>query len=144
MSRPTSHHSNDSVNRSSDEEEMPSKVPLLETRKVRVYPQRWLALGIFASHELTNNMMWIMFSPITTVASCYYGVSLFWVNSLSWIFMLSYVLFLLPATWFLERFGLRATAIVGVCLNTLGAWLRFAGSGEEGLFLLVTGYYGVL
>ena len=98
--------------------------------KRKVYPQRWLALGIFSLHEMTNNMMWIMFSPISTIAACYYDVSLFWINSLSWIFMVTYVVFLLPSTWFLEKFGLRATAIVGGCLNTVGAWVRFAGSGE--------------
>ena len=98
--------------------------------KLTAYPHRWFALAIFISHEITSNMMWITFSPISTIATCYYGVSLFWINSLSWIFMLTYVVLLYPATWVLERHGLRVTAIVGGCLNTAGAWLRFAGSGE--------------
>ena len=107
------------------------ETPLIQNNgKIKVYPQRWLALTVFGLHEMTNNMMWIMFSPITTIASCYYDVSLFWINSLSWIFMLTYILLLLPATWFLERFGLRATAIVGGCLNTIGGWVRFAGSSK--------------
>ena len=98
--------------------------------KITAYPHRWFALAIFISHEITSNMMWITFSPISTIATCYYGVSLFWINSLSWIFMLTYVVLLYPATWVLERHGLRVTAIVGGCLNTAGAWMRFAGSGK--------------
>lgn len=105
-----------------------AKEPL--SGKFKVYPQRWLALVIFVSHNVTNNMMWITFSPITTIASCYYAISLFWINSLSWVFMLTFIVFLLPATWFSETYGLRATAIVGGCLNTIGAFLRYAGSGK--------------
>ena len=102
-----------------------------EEDSIKIYPARWLALGVYTLHEIASNIMWITFSPITSIAMCYYDVTLFWINALSWINMLVYVVFLFPATWFLERFGLRVTAIVGGSLNAAGGWLRFAGSGKD-------------
>ena len=79
---------------------------------------------------ISNNMIWITFSPITNVAQCYYNVSLFWVNSLSWVYFLTYIILSFPALWYLEKFGLKWTAVFGGTLNAAGAWLRFAGSGN--------------
>ena len=94
-----------------------------------VYKSRWLALGVFMLHMISNNAIWITFSPIASIVQCYYEVSLFWINALSWIYMLTYTLFIIPAMWFLERFGLKWTAVVGGCMNAAGAWLRFVGAG---------------
>lgn len=92
------------------------------------YKTRWLVLGVFISHMMSNNAVWITFSPISTLTQCYYNVSLFWVNGLSWVYMLTYIIFSLFSVWFLERFGLKLTAVVAGTLNACGSWLRFAAS----------------
>lgn len=96
--------------------------------KLKRYKRRWFVLGVFMSHMISNNMVWISFSPISTIAQCYYGVSLFWINALSWVYMLTYALFSLPAVWFLEKGGLKWTGLIGATLNAAGSWLRFAGT----------------
>ena len=106
------------------------KAPLLAARMVRVYPVRWFVLATFFSHMAMTNIIWASFSPIADLTKCYYGVGLLWVNSLSWIYMSSYVPGFLLASWFLNRYGLKATAVVGACANAAGAWLRFAGHCE--------------
>lgn len=100
-------------------------------QKLKVYPSRWLALGVFISHMISNNAIWITFSPITTITQCYYNISLFWVNSLSWVYFITYIILIFPAVWYLENYGLKWTAILGGSLNAAGAWLRFAGSGNS-------------
>ena len=110
------------------------KAPLVATRTVprtvRTYPVRWFVLATFFSHMAMTNIIWATFSPIADLTMCYYGVGLFWVNSLSWIYMSSYVPGFLLASWFLNRYGLKMTAVVGACANAAGAWLRFAGQCE--------------
>lgn len=97
------------------------------------YLCRWFVLLVFCLHLTSNNTVWATASPISDIVACYYGVSLWWINALSWACMLTYVLFFIPTQRFVEGYGLRATAIVGGCLNAIGCWLRFAGIGQTQL-----------
>ena len=100
----------------------------------KTYPVRWFVLLVFCLHLASNNTVWITASPIADIVACYYGVSLWWINTLSWISMFTYTLLFIPVARFVGVYGLRATAIVGGCTNAAGCWLRFAGSGRpEGL-----------
>ena len=96
----------------------------------KTYPVRWFVLLVFCLHLASNNTAWITASPIADIVACYYGVSLWWINALSWVSMFTYTIFFIPVAKFLDVYGLRATAIVGGCLNAAGCWLRFAGSGR--------------
>ena len=94
------------------------------------YLVRWYVLLVYCLHLASNNLMWATTSPITDIVACYYGLSLWWINALSWTSMLVYVVFFLPVARFVDAFGLRATAIVGGCMNAVGCWLKYAGSGN--------------
>ncbi|XP_074078730.1 choline/ethanolamine transporter FLVCR1 [Macrotis lagotis] len=54
------------------------------------------------------------------------------------VYMVAYVPLVLPATWLLEKRGLRAMALAGAGLNALGAWVKCgsAAPGRYGLTLL--------
>ena len=96
----------------------------------KTYPMRWFVLLVFFLHLTSNNIVWITTSPISDITACYYGVSLWWINAMSWAAMLMYVLIFLPVARFVDVCGLRATAIIGGCVNAAGCWLRFAGTGK--------------
>jgi FLVCR family feline leukemia virus subgroup C receptor-related protein len=106
---------------------------------IKTYWQRWLVLFVFTCHLVCTNIFWICFGSIAVEAECYYGVDVFWINSLSYVYFIVYCLFFILAPLFLERFGLRWTAIVGGSFNACGAWLRFAGSGANYFWLLLVG-----
>ena len=93
------------------------------------YLVRWYVLLVYCLHLASNGLMWTTTSLITDIVACYYGLSLWWINTLSWTCMLVYVVFFLPVARFVDAYGLRATAIVGGCLNAAGCWLRYAGTG---------------
>lgn len=101
-----------------------------EKEVIKVYWRRWLVLFVFISHLMGTNMAWVTVSSIADVAECYYGVNVFWINSLNYIFLIVYALFFWFATWFLQRFGLKWAAIIGGTFNAAGAWLRFAATGK--------------
>lgn len=102
----------------------------------KTYWTRWFVLLVFCLLLGANNFGWICFSPVTDIITCYYGVSIWWMNGLSWIYMVTYTLFFIPVARFLESGGLRAIAIFGACFNAIGFWIRYAGSGKR--------YYSVI
>ena len=92
------------------------------------YLVRWYVLLVYCLHLASNCLMWTTTNPITDIVACYYGLSLWWINALSWTSMLVYVVFFLPVARFVDTYGLRATAIVGGCMNAVGCWLGYAGT----------------
>ena len=60
------------------------------------------------------------------------------VDWLSMIYMLAYIPLIVPATWLLDRRGLRTVAITATFLNALGAWLKCAAVRSSFFPLLMT------
>jgi len=54
------------------------------------------------------------------------------------VYMLAYIPLIFPATWFLDRYGLRVTAIVGSLLNAVGAWIKCAAIDPSRFAVLMT------
>ena len=88
---------------------------------------RFSVLGSFSLSNAVNAFLWISFAPIFDATGSYWGVSATAVNALSLVFLIFYLPGALFASVLTERFGLRATVVVGAALNLLGAALRAAG-----------------
>lgn len=107
----------------------PQTAPL----QTRVYRRRFAVLAIFSLYSLINAFQWIQYSIITNVFTHFYGVTNVMVDWLSVVYMVAYIPLIFPATWLLDRRGLRVTALLGAGLNCAGAWLKCA-SPAPGLF----------
>ncbi|KAM9703214.1 choline/ethanolamine transporter FLVCR1 [Menidia menidia] len=92
----------------------------------RLYARRFVVLAAFSLSSLVNAFQWIHYSIIAHVFTRYYGVANERVDWLSVVYMLAYVPLIFPATWLLDRRGLRVTALLGAGLNCAGAWLKCA------------------
>jgi fucose permease len=93
-----------------------------------VYASRFLLLLLFALSSAANAFLWISFAPIFSLAQDWFSVSAWAVNSLSLVFMILYLPGSLGAAVSMDRLGLRATLLLGVGGNAVGAWLRYAGA----------------
>lgn len=104
-----------------------------EEKKVRtrLYRRRFAVLAVFSLYSLVNAFQWIQYSIITNVFTHFYGVTNDKVDWLSIVYMVAYVPLIFPATWLLDRRGLRLTALLGAGLNCAGAWLKCASVGRE-------------
>ncbi|XP_070190522.1 choline/ethanolamine transporter flvcr2a-like isoform X2 [Littorina saxatilis] len=106
---------------------------------VHVYPRRWLMLGLFCLYSFSNAVQWIHLNIIANVLDRYYNASLPTdgyerANAIDWlsmVFMLAYVPLIFPATWLLDKKGLRVCMVAGCFLNALAAWLKCASVGEN-------------
>lgn len=90
----------------------------------KVYKRRWLMLLLFCLASMFNACHWIQYSIITNIVKKYYDVSAMYVNWSSMIYMAVYVPLVFPATWLIEKKGLRIAMILGVSMMTGGAWLK--------------------
>ena len=96
------------------------------------YTRRWFILGLFVLYSFSNAYQWIHLNIIANIVMKFYNESLpessfqqeTAVDWLSMIYMLSYIPLIFPATWLLDKKGLRVCVICGACLNALGAWLK--------------------
>uniref|UniRef100_A0A8C5MHS1 Choline/ethanolamine transporter FLVCR1 n=1 Tax=Leptobrachium leishanense TaxID=445787 RepID=A0A8C5MHS1_9ANUR len=94
--------------------------------ETRLYRRRFLILGVFFLYSLVNAFQWIHYSIITNIFMDFYQLSSDKIDWLSMVYMLVYVPLIFPATWMLDKKGLRVTALLGSGLNCLGAWIKCA------------------
>lgn len=109
-------------------EEAPERDRAVETR---LYWRRFAVLAVFSLYSLVNAFQWIQYSSIANVFTHFYGVTSDKVDWLSIVYMVAYVPLIFPATWLLDRRGLRLTALLGAGLNCAGAWLKCASVSRE-------------
>uniref|UniRef100_A0A1A7Y1F6 Choline/ethanolamine transporter FLVCR1 n=1 Tax=Iconisemion striatum TaxID=60296 RepID=A0A1A7Y1F6_9TELE len=99
--------------------------------ETKLYRRRFAVLAVFSLYSMMNAFQWIHYSIITNVFTRFYGVSNDKVDWLSVVYMVAYVPLIFPATWLLDRRGLRLTALLGAGLNCAGAWLKCASVSPD-------------
>jgi sugar phosphate permease len=77
---------------------------------------RWVVLGAFMAVNLTIQVLWISYAPVTSAARDYYGVSEVAIGALAMSFMVAYLPLSLPASSAIAHRGLRAAAGFGALL----------------------------
>ncbi|KAK0180912.1 hypothetical protein PV327_003243 [Microctonus hyperodae] len=92
--------------------------------ETKLYRKRWLILGIFVVYSASNAMQWIQYSIISNIVTEYYHVSGFAVDMTSMIYMITYIPFIFPASYVLDKFGLRYAALIGCFGTALGSWIK--------------------
>jgi len=96
----------------------------MEQSGFKVYAYRWVILTVFSVVVAVNQLMWITFAPITSIAAGYYKVSDISIGLLSMIFMIVYVVISIPASWIIDTYGIRAGVGIGTVLTGIFGMLR--------------------
>lgn len=124
----------DGVNEKGVNLESPSKKV-----EYKVSPTRYLMLGIFVFYSASNAFQWIQYSIIQDAVVKYYDVSSITVYWTSMIYMITYIPLIFPASWLLDKTGLRVTTIIGSFGTCLGAWLKVFSVPQDMFWLGFTG-----
>ncbi len=90
----------------------------------QVYPYRWVILAVFMLINLTIQMLWICFAPITGLAAKFYNVSDLQIGFLAMLFMIIYVPLSIPISWAIDTFGYRKAVGAGALLLGVFGLLR--------------------
>lgn len=95
----------------------------------KVYGYRWVVLGAFMFINLTIQMLWITYAPITGPAAEFYGVSDLQIGLLAMTFMIAFIPLSIPVSWVIDTYGFRVAVGIGAALMGIFGLLRgFAGS----------------
>lgn len=106
----------------------------------KVYGIRWVMLSIYMLMVAANQLLWITFAPITGDATKYYGVSDLRIGILSMSFMIVYIAVSVPASWIIDKYGIRIGVGTGAVFTGVFGLLRaFAGTDYNLLLLAQIG-----
>ena len=94
----------------------------------KLYGYRWVVLGVFMFINLTIQMLWITYAPITGLAAEFYAVTDLQIGLLSMAFMIAFIPFSIPASWVIDTYGFKIAVGIGAVLMAIFGLLRgFAG-----------------
>lgn len=97
--------------------------------KYKLYGYRWVVLGVFMFINLTIQILWISYAPITGVAASYYGVDDLQIGLLAMTFMIAFIPLSIPVSWVIDTFGFKIAVGIGAALMGVFGLLRgFAGA----------------
>lgn len=85
---------------------------------------RWIILLAMVPIIIATETMWLSFAPIASQAEEYYGVSSLAITWCSLSYMVMFIVFSLPASWVIDRWGYRASLIIGAVITALFGLLR--------------------
>lgn len=100
------------------------KLNIVQNVIPQVTPKRCLVLALFCVLSMMNAFQWIQYAIITNIIVKYYGVSEIAVNWTSVCYMLIYIPGIIPASWVLNKKGLRFCVIIGAVGTAGGAWIK--------------------
>ncbi|KAG5895664.1 hypothetical protein JTB14_008673 [Gonioctena quinquepunctata] len=100
---------------------MEVEVKLLEEKsskfEVKAFKRRWIIIMIYVYYACVASLGWIEYSSITPLVVKYYNVSTLAVDWTAIVYMAVYPFFIIPASYIMDKKGLRTTALIG-CIGT--------------------------
>ena len=99
------------------------------TNNYKLYGYRWVVLAVFMFINLTIQMLWITFAPITGPAAAFYGVTDLKIGFLAMSFMIAFIPLSIPVSWVIDTYGFKLAVSIGAVLMGVFGLLRgFAGA----------------
>ncbi|MBU2509989.1 MFS transporter [bacterium] len=93
----------------------------MKQMEIKVYGYRWVVLVVFALIQLSIQILWSTFLPITGEAATFYGVTPLSIGMLSMMFMFVYIFVSLPSSWVISNLGVKkGVGFAVVLMGTFG------------------------
>src|SRR5512143_886938 len=97
--------------------------------KYKLYGYRWVGLAVFMFINVTIQVLWIAYAPITGPAAQFYGVTDLKIGLLAMSFMIAFIPLSIPVSWVIDTYGFRLAVSIGAVLMGIFGLLRgFAGA----------------
>jgi len=109
-----------------------------EKTTYKLYPYRWVVLAVFMFVNLTIQILWIAYAPITILASEFYGVSDSKIGMLSIVFMIAFIPLSIPVSWGIDTYGFRKVVSIGAVFMAVFGILRGLVGSNYTLTLIST------
>ncbi len=108
--------------------------------KFKLYKYRWVVLAVFMFLNLTMQMLWITYAPITGPAATYYGVTDLKIGLLSMVFMIAFIPLSIPVSGIIDKYGYRKAVSIGaILMGVFGLVRGFAGTNYSMVLISTIG-----
>jgi MFS family permease len=107
-------------------------------KSYRLYSYRWVVLGAFMFINLTIQILWITYAPITGPAAAFYGVTDLQIGVLAMSFMAAFIPLSIPVSWVIDTYGFRPAVSIGAILMGVFGILRGLAGAHYGWVLWST------
>ncbi len=95
----------------------------------RVYGYRWVVLAVFMFINLTIQVLWICYAPITIPAANFYHVTDAQIGFFSEIWFIIFIPLSFPVSWAIDTYGFhRAVGLCAILMAIFGILRGFSGS----------------
>lgn len=108
------------------------------TNQFKLYGYRWVVLGVFMFINLTIQMLWIAYAPITGPAADFYGVTDLQIGLLAMSFMIAFIPLSIPVSWVIDTYGFRVAVGIGAVMMGIFGLLRGLAGVDYSLVLWST------
>jgi cyanate permease len=108
----------------------------MDKTQFKVYKYRWVMLSIFMLIIIVNQLLWITFAPVTKAAAQLYGVSDLDIGMLSMCFMIVFIFVSVPASWIIDKYGIKVSVGTGALLTGIFGFARGLASDDYSLLLI--------
>lgn len=75
-------------------------------------------------------MFWLTLAPISSLAGSYYGVGSMEISMFTSSYMIMYIIFALPASWVIDRYGFRRSLVIGALITAVFGILRYVFASD--------------
>ncbi|TAL33134.1 MAG: MFS transporter [Spirochaetes bacterium] len=87
-----------------------------QERQFQVYGYRWVILAVYALINAVMQIQWLTFAPIAREAREAYNATALQIDLLSMVFMLVFLAMCIPASYILDKYGIRVGVGIGAAL----------------------------
>ena len=108
------------------------------TTTYKLYSYRWVVLAVFMFINLTIQMLWITYAPITGPAARFHGVTDLQIGLLAMTFMIAFIPLSIPVSWVIDTYGFRVAVSIGAVLMGVFGLLRGLAGANYSLVLWST------
>jgi MFS family permease len=99
-------------------------------------PYRWVILIIFMLVNISGQLLWISYAPVTLESVAFYNVAEFQILLMSTSFLIVYIPVSFIASWLINKYGFRIVVGLGAMINGIFGFLRFTAGQNYVLALL--------
>jgi FLVCR family MFS transporter 7 len=91
----------------------------------KVYRNRWLMLALLIPIIVANELFWLTFAPIEKAACAFYNTSTMNIALFSISYMLMFIIFTMPASYVIEKYGYKVSVVIGTLLTVVFGAARY-------------------
>lgn len=108
----------------------------MQEKSYKTFPYRWAVLFALVPIIVSSEIFWLTFAPIASFAESHYKVSSLSISLFSMSYMIMYILFTIPASWVIDKYGFKPSVTIGATITAVFGLTRFLFAGNFTIMLI--------